>query len=335
MKKQKIITRACIDENNVINKNVLLQERIGTDSIYGRVYKSCTLSSSGKCNQHRAVKVIYSPEVVKYKKAPFLKKTLDRSSVYTEILLCKLVDFLYSKKLSPCLPGFFKYNACYKTSSVSIVSELANGDLKGLMQQITPPVETMISVYFEIFAALYVMKEFFGIEHDDLHWGNVLFKKTPVKKGNYRKYIISGSSFIVPDTGITPIIWDFGLSYIPGKIKQKIQKDETHRGEYEDYSRIVTMLIDSDKEINGIYDNMATSIYNTISEFIRNDIPPVKLVMRLGSMVNKILLDRSENVSSSDISRVYNCDKLVSTKDPVILKYINKKRLNKKQPSQR
>ena len=66
MKKPKIITRACIDENNVINKSVLLQERIGTDSIYGRVYKSCTLSSSGKCIQHRAVKVIYSPEVVTY-----------------------------------------------------------------------------------------------------------------------------------------------------------------------------------------------------------------------------------------------------------------------------
>jgi hypothetical protein len=328
-KDSKIITRACISDSGVLNRNILIQKRIGTDSVYGRVYLSCA-PYNGKCDSPLAVKKIVSKEVNRYRKFPFKKKTLDKSSVYTEILICKLVDFLHTKRLSPCLPNFFKYNVCYKTSTTTIVTELAKGDLKNLITEITPSVETMSFIYFEIFAALYVIKTFFNIEHDDLHWGNVLFRETKKDFSKYRKYIIRNTEFFVPLTGITPVLWDFGLSYIPGKIRQKSDIDEdTHRGIYEDYSRILTMLIDDNKkpQIKNIYDNLAMSLYNTMTEYIINNKDPVEFVMFLGETLNDILAKTIKKPLESSVAEVYRCDKKVNTNDSMVLRFINKKQL--------
>lgn len=328
-RESKIITKACINDYGVLNRNILLQKRIGTDSVYGRVYLSCT-PADGKCDKQLAVKKITSREVNRYKKFPFKKKTLDKSLVYTEILICKLVDFLHSKKLSPCLPDFFKYNVCYKTSTATIVSELAKGDLKNLITEVTPPRDIMTFVYFEIFVALYVIKTFFNIEHDDLHWGNVLYRQSKKDFSKYRKYIIRNKAFYVPMTGITPVLWDFGLSYIPGKIKQKSDIDpETHRGIYEDYSRILTMMIDDNKkpQIKNVYDELAIGIYNTMTEYIVNDKHPVEFIMVLGESINNALVKIAKKPLEHSVVEVYRCDKKVSTKDDMVLRFINKKQL--------
>ena len=66
-----------------------------------------------------------------------------------------------------------------------------------------------LSVTFQIFSAIVVMNNLFGIKHNDLHFGNIMLKKTSKK---FLYYNINNSYYKIPTFGFIICIFDWGRS---------------------------------------------------------------------------------------------------------------------------
>lgn len=65
------------------------------------------------------------------------------------------------------------------------------------------------SVFEQVTFSLAVAEEALQFEHRDLHWGNVLVKKTELK---FHEYVVMGQTFKVESHGVHVSIIDFTLS---------------------------------------------------------------------------------------------------------------------------
>lgn len=65
------------------------------------------------------------------------------------------------------------------------------------------------SVFEQVTFSLAVAEEALQFEHRDLHWGNVLVKKTELK---FHEYVVMGQTFQVESHGVHVSIIDFTLS---------------------------------------------------------------------------------------------------------------------------
>lgn len=77
--------------------------------------------------------------------------------------------------------------------------------------------ETIISMIFQVLIGLYSLQFYFGINHFDLHLGNILvMKNKDYSKGTW-EYIINKKSYFLPVFGFYFCLWDFGYATIPSK----------------------------------------------------------------------------------------------------------------------
>lgn len=89
-----------------------------------------------------------------------------------------------------------------------IMNELADGDLKGWLEEAPHTVEEVTSAMFQIIMTLFKFAEL-GYVHNDAHWGNFLYHK--VKPGGYWWYQVDGQDFYIRNTGQMWVLWDFGM----------------------------------------------------------------------------------------------------------------------------
>ncbi|XP_019366745.1 PREDICTED: serine/threonine-protein kinase haspin [Gavialis gangeticus] len=68
---------------------------------------------------------------------------------------------------------------------------------------------TAKSILHQVAASLAVAEEVLCFEHRDLHWGNVLVKKTNVKE---LSYMLNGTTYTIPTHGVHVSIIDYTLS---------------------------------------------------------------------------------------------------------------------------
>jgi hypothetical protein len=209
-----------------------------------------------------------------------------------------MTNLLVQKGICPHLPFVYRYYQCKKDSYVIVANELASGDLKDLLTKVKPDIPTMKIIFFQIFLGIYCVKKYFNISHNDLHWGNVLYHDIP-KKGNFR-YIIQGQSIVIPNTGLFPVLWDFGLSYIPGKIPDRL-KGNTKDDSWEDYKRIASMLMKDSEQTLDSYHNLYIWFLEAMAHFET----PENFVLNFGKSLNV----------QGNIVETFNTDKEITSKD--------------------
>ncbi|XP_074016917.1 serine/threonine-protein kinase haspin [Numenius arquata] len=92
--------------------------------------------------------------------------------------------------------------------------EFGGSDLENMRNRFTS-VALAKSVLHQVTASLAVAEQELRFEHRDLHWGNVLVKKTDVKE---LTYVLNGTTHTIPTAGIHVNIIDYTLS--------RLEKDE-------------------------------------------------------------------------------------------------------------
>lgn len=334
------IKKACIDKKTkIINNQIQVLNRFGTDSQYGEAYKACFPLS---CKYKIALKIIpLSKKEIKLlpekkNKTELIKNTqneeaLNNSTVFSELFFLKLCNFLVRKNINPHLPLIYRYFICndcnFLNKNISLESkecvlvanELADGDLKDFITTVKPSLKELLIAYFQIFTGIYTIHKYFNIYHTDLHWGNVLFHKNSKKK-QYTRYniILNGEPITVKNIGYLMVLWDFGLSFIPKKINSSTKKPDNSITWKTDYKRIISMLELDDEQTFIEYHLLGKKM----DAILKNSDTPEKFLFDISIYINV------EDVKKENIQQVFNMDKNVKTNDKYIKKYLSKEYLN-------
>lgn len=270
-------------------RDIIIKERIGSPSLYGQVFRACLKNSDCKLAFKKIrltkedIDILYyyyckdkgikdcnrlnidKEEVIKYHK----DYRVMRQSVWTELLMLNLCNILLNEKVSINVPRTYAYYFCnnckYQEEEgireypcVLLITELQYGDIYKWLKKERTTLELNVML-FQILAGLYALRKYFDITHYDLHGGNILVKKIEKRDGEYIRYMIDGVEYNIPNIGYIFIIWDFGYSKIPGKIREisKLKEyyeevDKEYSRDTVDYIRISSVLkeIIKNKDIN-------------------------------------------------------------------------------------
>jgi serine/threonine protein kinase len=91
---------------------------------------------------------------------------------------------------------------CYLT-----FSELADSEL---LKSIIYDNSTVASLLYQLLLGLYSIQYYYGIHHADIKTQNTLIMNIP--KGGFIEYIVHGRPYYVQNSGLVPMIADFGLA---------------------------------------------------------------------------------------------------------------------------
>jgi hypothetical protein len=253
----------CPDTNNTLFSVLKLDRIFGTPSVNGEAWK--VFFRDRNHNVQLALKKIplydYDLQYVRNLRcATFLS-----SEPLIELKVMELCHYLLDQEICPNLPYHLKYVFCqdckFQNNALSMrfianlkpetcimmVNEFANsGDLKNWLQ--TPhSIDEFLSLFFQIYVALYALQHHFDITHHDLHTGNVLVHKVTRE---VLSYTINGTIFNIDNHGWLFVLWDFGYARCPNKLEAK--KYHEYDGYYTSKS---VMLSPSDRD-NPIYNNI-------------------------------------------------------------------------------
>lgn len=295
----------CINNDDIFGQ-IDIVEKFGTPSAYGEAW-------IGKLrNKEKTVVAIKKVVLEKLDKSgEIYSKTqfMSGDSAWTEMVIYKLCTLLVFVKVAPNLPITFRYYNCpncrltinpqKNQQCVISINEMGEGDLKMFIEKKSNiwTYDLVENCIFQIIAGLYALKKFFNLEHNDLHWGNVLVHV--VKPGGYWEYTIDGNVYNVPNLGYIFVLWDFGMSNIPGKIKGKINPSH-------DISVIATIMYETiylekgkKERKGGIMDHilsrtdfrltsMITSMFGASAPFSKSAVPS-------GDLLDSFSFDISAN----------------------------------------
>jgi hypothetical protein len=294
--------------NEVLDSKIFVKDRIGTESAYGEVFLGCYLAS---CKTKLAIKKIaFTEKEYQLRENPFNLKVLNYSPSWAEIYFLKLCGQIVEQGICINLPKYYNYYICnkcnYSNLSISekirkqntcaiVPVELADGDFKTFINS-DQQIYKLFCAYFQIFAGIYALQKYLGARHNDLHYGNVLFKK--VKKGLF-EYIIDGKKYYIENNGLLFYIWDFGMTTVPGTIGSKVS--ETKESLYEDYDRILSMVIPDKKDHNN--KEIATYLYTLINSLIKKSNTPKELILSYLELVSAKSPGSNKVIGSSNLDK--------------------------------
>lgn len=194
-----------------IGNNIILDKRIGSESAYG---------------------IIYYSKLKLYKfAAKVMHVTADNKK---EIKISTDLSNIVLKGENPHFPIIYNSFTCFKpindpnypdlvkkNNYFVLLNELANGDLKTLIQSIHLNNDLIINTIQQIYITILSFHKKTGFMHLDTHWGNFLYHK--IKPGGYFHYHIKdlNKNFYIENKGYLWIIWDYGLANKIDNTKQK------------------------------------------------------------------------------------------------------------------
>lgn len=178
----------------------MLKKRLGTESKYGEVFQADLKYRTSPV--HAAVKLM-----------PINMQNLHEIEYY--------VDFnkLVISNINPHFPLVFFSKTCkqcpFRARNVAdcyvIMKEFANGDLKTWLKSYHS-VQEHLSYLAQIAIVIIGLTQK-RVIHNDLHWGNMLFHKTPKNNmDRYMYYTVDGHQVYIKMKGYHWVVWDFGLS---------------------------------------------------------------------------------------------------------------------------
>jgi serine/threonine protein kinase len=89
------------------------------------------------------------------------------------------------------------------------------GALEYVLEDIDNNANVAKSMFFQLLASIYFIQSNYGMEHNDIHHGNILVHK--VDAGGVWEYVINGVQYYFSNEGYLPVLWDFGLATYPSK----------------------------------------------------------------------------------------------------------------------
>lgn len=292
----------------LLSKNIYLYKQIGTESVYGIVFKAKNINKN-------------------YKKIPkfTIKIQLDSSVLQTELdITSKLSNFGLINKI-PNLPIIYKIIDCYnipiddrypsiitknyrnKTKYTMIINELASGDLNSFMckkYSVKLNDELWRNTYEQIFMSILIL-HYKKIRHNDTHDGNFLYHK--IKPGGCFHYNINGDNYYIKNIGFLWTSWDYGL----------ITKLKTN-GEYVyDYMEVIaTMRKNNKKMITSEYQNH-NFYYNYEWGYLPNFVNVPTSIEKLQIQLFELLGGYNNN------NHIYQIEELKLTEDLFFKKLLN------------
>ena len=249
-------------------------KKIGSGN-YGNIYQYCL---ENKCKFSFVIKSTKIDSLVyDYKQGydnPYLPENV-------EIQMTKTLNKLLYDYNSPNIPlyiGDFKCfiskypNSFYKRY---LITEKADGSLSSILrifikkfyknQDIKSTLLNIKSIFFQIVAMLYIIQyKYPKFKHNDLHIGNILYKK--ISSPTFYTYNYDDKLFTVP-VEYKLIIWDFDFSSIAGYI-DNIKTFEFHGGLSLNFDNPLGIFEEPNKYLD------LHKIFNSIrSIFYKVDIP--------------------------------------------------------------
>ena len=209
-------------------QDIIFKERIGSESVYGVVYKV------------RATVINKEYDFV----AKIMAITEDNKREIE--ILQKTSEFLGTDPPLINFPSMYAASRCEnntirrrndatvhiqgKKPYYTLYTDLANaGDLQMFLKTRKLSVEECKSILRQIIYTIYMFHTKIKYTHADMHLGNFLVHK--IQPGGSFKYVMPGGDVKVLNCGYVIIIWDFGLTQ--------------HHGNYcyiHDYIRVITLL---------------------------------------------------------------------------------------------
>jgi hypothetical protein len=264
---------SCINNDNILNDFIKITSAVKVDSVNADVVFGITTET-----EIAIKKIPIDSDEISYLKnlnkldniKPKDIKNLN-SDLLTELYFLNITTKLLKRKITNNLPFIYTYymcNKCHFTNKkviekkgtgilpcVYLITEKASGDLEHFILEKKTTEKQIYSGYLQIYIALYVIKKYFKIQHQDLHLGNVLyFKVTP---GGYWKYRIKNKTIYVPNYGQLFILWDFAYSIIPELVGADSNKRIYDKGDkllFEDHRRIVEGLAHNNHRFDKVHD---------------------------------------------------------------------------------
>lgn len=316
----------CIDRTNyTLDTNIILEGEFNRESVYADVVFGRTNSKA-----QIAIKKIPVDETDLYYLEDFKKiNSINHSQINSsdsdilnELFFLNKTTTLLKKKVTNFLPFIYNYYICNdcefhnkkvlkkyedeeKIQCLYIITEKADGDLEHYIAKRSTTEKKLYTAYLQIFIALYTIKKFYKIEHQDLHINNILY--FDVKPGGYWKYKIRNKVIYVPNYGALFILWDFAFSIIPKLVFTPSNKKlfiKNKKYALEDHSRVIEAIYQAnDKFYNLNY---------TLKRIIDSSKNYTDVVFNLYKKVKKLDVNlQTKNTENLQVIEYYNTDKKI------------------------
>lgn len=231
--------------------NIHIIRKIGSNSKFGDVYLATIRNNNNNKKQIFAIKI-----------------TDININTLNEIKILKILTEACINNKCHHFPILYNILTCYKYNKISLLNELANGDLKTFIIENNHYSCLYSNALVQIFMALILFYKYTGNYHNDLHWGNVLYHMNNKDKNKYYHYKIFNKDIYLKNLGYLWIIWDFGKAKT---FKEKNNSVST------DFNRIINAFIFKDINIYK-YGWLKTYRFNKINYDIYHHIFKINLI---------------------------------------------------------
>jgi hypothetical protein len=185
------------------NKYIILDKRIGSESVYGEVYLAHFYKKLGSI----AIKIS------SYSLNNFRKEIEILKKLTTEVITFKCPHF-------PIIYGSINCNFNKENKNeIMVLNELANGDFYSFYKEYSYNDDLIFNAIGQIILSLLFFYQTTKFFHNDTHGGNFLYHK--IKPGGYFYYKLYGKDYYLKNLGFLWVCWDFGLSIKINKINKK------------------------------------------------------------------------------------------------------------------
>lgn len=203
-----IKNKQCILNDKTLG-NLILQNRIGSKSKYGHVYKMKTNDNKYEV----AIKIMDDSKESK-KEITIIKKLQKQKNIHFpfiyKFVFCNINstnDFWFHSSRPVSTSSSIQSLSPISNYNI-IINELANYDLKTFIQQ-KHSNKIILNAFIQVLLSILSFHNI-GYKHLDTHWGNFLHHT--IEKKGYIEYIINGNKYYLENLGFVFTIWDFGLS---------------------------------------------------------------------------------------------------------------------------
>lgn len=172
-----------------------------------------------------------------------LKQILNSNepSIWKELFVHKWLNRVVLGKHSPHFPLCFGHHFSFNDLNAKnqnrpdmiLLFEKMDTDLKTWARKQTRKNQQWINVFLQLFFAIWAMQRFLRVCHNDLHWGNILLKKLPVKQSWAYRIAPDRPPVALMNQEFLLSITDFGFCRMDANII-----DGSHRS-LRDYKRLV------------------------------------------------------------------------------------------------
>jgi hypothetical protein len=193
-----------------IGNNIILKEKIGSESAHGIVYLATFMNRTRRLFKYACKIVIINPNILlDLEIQKKLSKAINRCPHFYLLynyFKCTNINFKNIKLYPPLIKKAKKEK---KELLISFL-ELANGDLNIFLKNSKYDNTLLLNALGQIFISLLFYYSIIKKKHNDAHGGNFLFHK--IKKGGFFHYKLFDNDYYLENLGYLWLIHDFEKS---------------------------------------------------------------------------------------------------------------------------